>query len=670
MAKISSTKTVTIRGAGTFILEAYFESEQNNNNVTNNTSSVYAKATLTKGTGSFSYSTKQGTLSIYWHDNKTNKDVLWKSLDVSKLMSGSVSVSLTKNVNHKDDGTLSGYAKAVWTKASGGSQYAPASGSVSTDTKTFDTIARASEPTVNVTQATLGTTTVTISTNKKADFTHTLVYTINGSNEVEIATGVVDSKTWTPPLSIANNLPNNTEGTVVIKCKTYNGSTLIGTKETNLKVLVPDSIVPTISDVEVSEADSTMISKNWGIYVQGKSKLKVETTASGVYGSTIKAYKITGIDSDTFSSSVFTSDVLKTVGAKKITVTVTDTRNRTTSTTVDYTCFAYEKPKIESVDAQRCDSTGKLTSEGTYLKYSFKASISPVDNKNNVQKYEVGYKASGASTYTYKTIASSGYSLNQENIILSNVTFANTTQYDIVFRVTDAFGIPTTINKVLSTVDDLINCNASGKSMAFGKASEATQDETKLEVALDTYFSKSVNIGSKTLQKFIEDILLESDKKKYPVGTILMSSANTNPASYLKFGTWVAWGSGKVPVGVDTNQTEFNAVEKIGGEKTHVLTIEESAGHTHGSKTLKGTFETRGINNTDDNPIMSATGICSVRRVVWSGSHDVFQRVNVANRKTNYVDINASHKHDFVGGGQAHNNLQPYITCYMWKRTQ
>lgn len=67
----------------------------------------------------------------------------------------------------------------------------------------------------------------------------------------------------------------------------------------------------------------------------------------------------------------------------------------------------------------------------------------------------------------------------------------------------------------------------------------------------------------------------------YPVGSIYMSVNSTNPQN-LFGGTWVAWGTGRVPVGIDTSQTEFNAVEKTGGEKTHKLKVSEMPSHDHG----------------------------------------------------------------------------------------
>lgn len=140
------------------------------------------------------------------------------------------------------------------------------------------------------------------------------------------------------------------------------------------------------------------------------------------------------------------------------------------------------------------------------------------------------------------------------------------------------------------------------------------------------------------------DILLSA----YPVGSIYLSVNNTNPGT-LFGGTWVRWGTGRVPVGVDTTQTEFNTVEKTGGEKTHTLSSNELAKHQHrldghafswgtnkGSVWIQGTTATLG-QGTSGNPLYTTQG-------------------------------ESDYTYD-TGSTEAHNNLQPYITCYMWKRT-
>ena len=154
-------------------------------------------------------------------------------------------------------------------------------------------------------------------------------------------------------------------------------------------------------------------------------------------------------------------------------------------------------------------------------------------------------------------------------------------------------------------------------------------------------------------KNIVDDIvtnkILEDNKKKYPIGKIIFSTEDTNPADYLGFGTWEAWGAGRVPVGVDVSQTDFNAPNKTGGEKTHKLTINEMPSHNH--KPDRNGYGFMVYRTGASRPLLQ-TG--RDRYGIVSKNQD---DVNYANYVTN------------TGGGQAHNNLQPYITCYMWKRT-
>lgn len=122
----------------------------------------------------------------------------------------------------------------------------------------------------------------------------------------------------------------------------------------------------------------------------------------------------------------------------------------------------------------------------------------------------------------------------------------------------------------------------------------------------------------------------------HPVGDIYLSVNPTNPGT-LYGGTWVVWGSGRVPVGVNTSDTDFKTVEKTGGAKTHTLTVQEIPNHDH---------DLNAVNEGVDNPN--------------GGYHPGW----TFNKQYTAQVMSAS-----TGGGQAHNNLQPYITCYMWKRT-
>jgi hypothetical protein len=135
----------------------------------------------------------------------------------------------------------------------------------------------------------------------------------------------------------------------------------------------------------------------------------------------------------------------------------------------------------------------------------------------------------------------------------------------------------------------------------------------------------------------------------YPVGSIYINATNsTNPASLFGFGTWVAFGAGRVPVGIDASQTEFDTAEETGGAKTHTLTESEMPAHKHKSNFIRDQHA-NSTNYPDGWVAQSRSGYNS------SAHHEGA----AANRA--YTSS--------VGGGGAHNNLQPYIVVHMWKRT-
>lgn len=134
----------------------------------------------------------------------------------------------------------------------------------------------------------------------------------------------------------------------------------------------------------------------------------------------------------------------------------------------------------------------------------------------------------------------------------------------------------------------------------------------------------------------------------YPIGSIYISAISTNPATLFGFGTWSAFGAGRVPVGFDAGQTEFNSAEKTGGAKTHTLTSNQMPSHTH----------TQNAHNHDIGQLWRVQNLPS-------GGDGVYVFAPTGATKTG----NTTATNQNTGGGTAHNNLQPYITVYMWKRT-
>lgn len=131
----------------------------------------------------------------------------------------------------------------------------------------------------------------------------------------------------------------------------------------------------------------------------------------------------------------------------------------------------------------------------------------------------------------------------------------------------------------------------------------------------------------------------------YPVGAIYISTVSTNPGTLFGFGTWVAFAVGRTLFGFDAGQTEFDVVEETGGEKTHVLTLNEAPAHTHSVTVVAPRTTNAGVDTTGTG-IPPHNGVASGNS--WTSS---------------------SGSADSQGGNAAHNNLPPYVVTYMFKRS-
>lgn len=143
-----------------------------------------------------------------------------------------------------------------------------------------------------------------------------------------------------------------------------------------------------------------------------------------------------------------------------------------------------------------------------------------------------------------------------------------------------------------------------------------------------------MNIEILDLKKQVEEIL----NKVYPIGSIYITVSNVSPHT-LFGGTWTKWGTGKTIVGVDSTNSDFEEPEMEGGEIEHTLTISEIPSHYH----------TLGYDVRRDATSFGSSG--SLPQVAGGTVADSAPMTNN------------------VGGGQPISLMQPYITCYMWKRT-
>lgn len=231
--------------------------------VANNTSSVTVKVQLVSTGTSYtinSSTSKSGSLTI----NGTKY-----TFSFSAALSGNQTKTLftkTVTVAHNADGSKAcAFASTIGIKVTlGGTYYGDVT---ATGSGTFDTIPRATTPTLSASSVNMGSS-ITINMPRAASaFTHTLTYKF-GNATGTIGSGLGTSKAWDVPLSLASQIPSGTSGTCTVTCKTYNGSTLIGTKTVSFKASVPAAVVPTISAVSMTETVSGLAA-NFGAFVQG-----------------------------------------------------------------------------------------------------------------------------------------------------------------------------------------------------------------------------------------------------------------------------------------------------------------------------------------------------------------------------------------------------------------
>ena len=445
--------------------------------VANNTSSVTAKVQLVSTGSTYtinSSASKSGSLTI----NGTKY-----TFSFTAALSGNQTKTLftkTVTVTHNTDGTktCSFSATCGIDVTLSGTFYGDITASGS---GTFDTIARASTiSSVTSSVSVTGSNAVTVSITRAASsFTHTVVFSFGSYSNTQ--TGVGTSASYTIPQSWLNAIPNATSGTAKVTVTTYSGSTKIGSAVSkNFTLTVPSTVVPTISAVTLSEAVSGLAAQ-FGSYVQNKSKIAVKITAAGALSSTIKTYKTT-IQGVNYTAASFTSSVLKNSGTSTVTVTVTDSRGRTASTTKSITVTAYAAPKITSFQGFRCHANGTENYEGKYLNAAVNFSISSVGSKNTAS-YAIEYKLQSATTWTALT-SGSVYALNS-NIVSASGFMSVDSSYDIRLSVTDVFGTVRSTFEI-PTAFTLLDFNASGRGVAFGKVSEKTDG---IEFALKTFFN-------------------------------------------------------------------------------------------------------------------------------------------------------------------------------------
>ena len=375
--------------------------------------------------------------------------------------------------------TRTGYNFLGWaTSASATSaQYQPNTDYQIYTTVTLYAVWQPASSKLTTSNGTLGTAQTINITRYVNTYTDTITYSFGS------ATGTIATKTnagsvsWTPPTSLASQIPNASTGTCTLTCTTYNGNTVVGSSTKTITLTVPQSLAPTVS---VSYADTIAQCLTWGIFVQSRSKLAFSITASGQQGATISSYSTT-VNGSTYTSSSFTTGVLLNNGSNSYSVTVTDSRGLKTVSTGSFSVVAYSNPSLTLTLCDRNDSDSEQVDIG------FDFAVSSVSN-NNESKYRIDYKEKSSSTWTNGTVQNLGaYSGSISDLIAS---LDGGDEWDIRINVIDSFQTSSIESEVGVSGNILLNSRHQGGLGILMKS----QADNQLDVGKKTVFHETVDV--------------------------------------------------------------------------------------------------------------------------------------------------------------------------------
>ena len=571
-------------------------------NTSANTSTITANVYL-NGNG---YSTS----SSYWccTINGTQVTTNWNGTVSGKTKLGSRSWT----VSHNSDGSCTtnisfSYSNRV-TKGTYTTNKGSGGGNV-----TLNTIPRTSSFSLNTTSGTLPCN-FTVTINKaSSSFTHTVIYKFGSSSWTKADKTSSTSVTVDCGIGDCSSMPNSTSGTATIVVDTYSGSTKIGSASKTVTLYVPSSVVPSVG-ISVT-ANNTLSGTN----IANKTTFTVKpTNATGVYGSTIKSYQLSGGFLNSTSSSGATTGTLG-AGNYTLTVKVTDSRGRTATASKKVTVYPYDKPTVKA-SIYRCSQDGTKDGSGTYVRASVTYGVSNPNGGNaNAKQYAVWWRNKGATSWTVLTNFTNLSAYSGTVTLDLGGGWDVGKSYDISIGVKDSYN-QSDCYGTISTKSALLNLEKNG--VGIGKIWEQGALDVGGEVFVNGYTTisgngKAIKLGTgetdvymhntssgKYLQLKDDGTLCYSDKLIYHEG-------NTNgPVT----GNWFSGGFPRVGT---------NGVMEIGAYVDF-----------HNTSTTKSDFSTRlSANGDNKNTVYLPTGngtLCLSNQVLGnSGS----QTLNVAGGK-------------------------------------
>lgn len=325
--------------------------------------------------------------------------------------------------------------------------------------------------------------------------------------------------------TIYNSLPNTaTKGTMRFTFRTYVKSDYTSPvgdytyKDIELYIPENSTTKPTV-DMALTPI-SNLLSPLNSLYVQGRTKVDANfTNGKGQFGATITSYKLSVLGK-TYPSP-YTSEYLTTKGTVTVKGIITDSRGFTNEITKDINVLPYSTPKIlpasgeSDIICTRCDSSGKPTLSGTYLKIKAKRSYSTI-TLENVQKNfcAIRYRHKTAEATSWSSwitlLEKTNTSTNEvESEPLADIVPNTRTSYIVEIGVFDDVGEQQTIKIPISTDIVTAHLKKGGKGAAFGKYAE---EDDLLDIAWNARVRKDLLLGENGLP--VADFVVESGVSK------------------------------------------------------------------------------------------------------------------------------------------------------------
>lgn len=404
-------------------------------------------------------------------------------------------------INHNTDGT-----KSLSIQAQAEFDILGTTPLLSTST-TLPAIPRASVPTFEPSAALVTGQNVTIATHRAStSFTHDITYTFQGQTGT-VVTALPTDYVWAPPQSMLTAIPNATSGSGYITTVTKNGSTVVGSKNTNFTLTAAPTVIPTWTSVGVAEGTTSpavaTIMGSPTVFVQGISKVTGSINgAAGVSGSTITSKKFTVAGQMyTVDTTSATSAVLASSGTYNVDFEITDSRGRKKSQSQSITVLPYTAPSITAVTAQRATSGGTPDPNGIYIRVDVTAAVQSLINastQKNRRTVRIYTSPRGANTWTLRaTPANASTTLSGTVTATFGATapvhFPTGSSFDVKVEVADQFNTsaPTTALGSVSTAGVMTHFRPGEIGVGMGKFWE----QGTLDVAGPIYRDNSLVIA-------------------------------------------------------------------------------------------------------------------------------------------------------------------------------